>query len=75
MGIVYLFEGANEMSDSEKKDNLIGSLWLKDYGDKKYLSGVVGGKRVFVYKNRNKKNEKSPDYFVFAKEDSEDVQF
>ncbi|HLI31100.1 MAG TPA: hypothetical protein VKV79_08395 [Terriglobia bacterium] len=51
---------------SENGSNLIRlcGLWLT-HGDKgDYLGGRLGGAKVFVFKNRQKASEKSPDYWV-----------
>lgn len=39
-------------------------LW-KAHGEKgDYLSGTLGSAKVFLFKNRSKASEKSPDYFL-----------
>jgi hypothetical protein len=47
----------------------LGALWTKK--SKKgttYLSGVINEQRVIVFKVREKRNDKSPDYEVFRSE-------
>lgn len=44
----------------------IGALWLKDGPNGKFMSGVIGGKPVLVFKNKYKKQDNHPDYNVFA---------
>ncbi len=61
----------------------IGALWLKDGG--KFMSGVIGGKNILIFKNTRKQaGDKYPDYEVFnpgqrdelpPKEDNEEVLF
>lgn len=46
--------------------NKIGALWLKDGKSGKFMSGVVGGKNVLIFKNtRKQEGDKYPDYEVF----------
>jgi len=63
----------------------IGALWLKTGKDgKKFMSGVIGGKQVLVFKNERKNAENHPNYQVFdpgnktdlpSKPDDEEVPF
>lgn len=44
----------------------IGALWLKDGKQGKFMSGVIGGRNVLIFKNTRKgKGDKYPDYEVF----------
>jgi len=44
----------------------IGALWLKDGKGGKFMSGIIGGKQVLIFKNKYKKQDNHPDYNVFA---------
>jgi len=51
-------------------NNRIGSLWVKtSKGGTRYMSGIinVGGQeiRVVVFRNKQKRSDKSPDMSVF----------
>lgn len=53
------------MSDFKKNELEIGVLWLKDGPKGKYMSGLINGEPVVVFKNRNKtEGSKQPDYQV-----------
>ncbi len=44
----------------------IGSLWIKkDKNGNPFMSGIVGGKSVLIFKNTRKQDQKHPDYEVF----------
>ncbi len=43
----------------------IGALWIKDGKQGKFMSGIIGGKSVLIFKNTRKKDSKHPDYEVF----------
>ncbi len=49
-----------------KDPNEVGAFWIKTSGSgTSYLSGVIEGiGNVVVFKNKNKKSEKQPDYRV-----------
>lgn len=49
------------MANMEK----IGALWIKDGKQGKFMSGIIGGKPVLVFKNTRKNSPKHPDYEVF----------
>lgn len=44
----------------------IGALWLKEGKQGKFMSGIIGGRNVLIFKNtRKKEGDKYPDYEVF----------
>lgn len=52
------------MPEREKDPNEIGVLWLKvSAKNKPYLSGIIEGRNVVVFKNK-KTSEKQPDYKI-----------
>ena len=40
-------------------------LWENSKDGKRWLSGSLGGGRLMIYRNENKKNEKEPDFNVY----------
>jgi uncharacterized protein (DUF736 family) len=52
------------------KEAEIGALWLRKSkdGNTTYLSGVINGIPVIVFKNGFKKEDKHPDYRVYKSE-------
>jgi uncharacterized protein (DUF736 family) len=51
------------------EDNIIGACWLRESKrGSKYMSGniEIDGKRInfVIFKNKNKKNDKQPDYNI-----------
>lgn len=49
--------------------NKIGALWLKtSKKGTKFMSGKIGEQRVVVFKVKEKKSEKHPDYEIFESE-------
>ena len=48
----------------EKDEAEIGALWEKAGAKGPYMTGTVNGERVVVFKNANKRGEKSPDWRV-----------
>jgi len=47
----------------------LGALWLKE--SKKgvtYLTGTIGEQKVVVFKVKDKRNERGPDYEIFKSE-------
>ena len=48
----------------EKDPNEIGALWEKTGKKGAYMTGTIHGERVVVFKNANKRGEKSPDWRV-----------
>ena len=50
------------MSKLEK----LGALWLKTSGKgMKFMSGKIGDQRIVVFKVKEKRSEKAPDYEIF----------
>lgn len=47
-----------------KDENEIGALWLKVRDGKKWLSGKIDGKSVVVFRIKDKKSDRQPDYRV-----------
>jgi hypothetical protein len=59
---VWRMDMASESRELEK----VGALWRrKSKKGTEYLSGVVGEQRVIIFKVREKRSAKSPDYQVF----------
>ena len=48
----------------EQDQNEIGALWMKSGPRGDYMTGTINGVRVVVFKNGNKRGEKSPDWRV-----------
>jgi hypothetical protein len=42
----------------------ICGLWANEGRNGEYLSGTLGGARLFVFRNRRKRSDKHPDYVV-----------
>lgn len=63
-------------SDWSKRD--VGALWKKEGKNQKYLSGYVrlenGDQevKIVVFSNRNKNNEKAPDYRIYVSAPSQE---
>ena len=59
----------------------IGALWERTKGNNTYMTGVIKGIKVVVFKNKQKKEGKQPDWRVFIwkekkpKKDEEEVPF
>lgn len=52
--------------------NKIGALWFrKSSKGTKYFSGVLNDKQIVIFKVKEKKSEKSPDYEIFLSEPRE----
>ena len=48
----------------------IGALWLrKDKNGKLYMSGKIREEKIYVFRNKFKKEDKHPDYIVNAADD------
>lgn len=62
----------------EKDPNEIGALWEKSSAKGPYMTGTINGERVVIFKNGNKRGEKSPDWRVLKsqpKPETESVPF
>lgn len=47
----------------------LGALWLKTSAKgTKFMSGKIGDQRIVVFKVKEKKSEKHPDYEIFKSE-------
>lgn len=65
------------MSEDNKKsewsEREIGAFWTKDSSNGKFLTGSIsidGSKiRVVMFPNRNKNNDKAPDYRLYVSKD------
>jgi hypothetical protein len=55
-----------EINGNKEQIPSLGALWLKkDKNGKEYLCGRVSGISIVVFKNRNKKEARHPDYVIF----------
>ena len=64
----------------DKDPNEIGALWEKAGKKGPYMTGTINGERVVLFKNGNKRGEKSPDWRVLKsvqreQSDGQDVPF
>lgn len=55
-----------------KDPNEIGALWLNERDGKTWLSGKINGQSVVVFRIKDKKSEKSPDYRVLLAQKKEE---
>lgn len=55
-----------------RAENEIGALWLKERDGKKWLSGKIDGKSVVVFRVKDKKSDKQPDYRVLLAKKKEE---
>jgi hypothetical protein len=55
----------------EKDPNEIGALWEKSSAKGPYMTGTINGVRVVLFKNGNKRGEKSPDWRVMKSQPRE----
>lgn len=49
--------------NNDREDEL-GALWEKEGSNGLYMTGKINGQSVVVFKNRQKKNDKHPDWRV-----------
>ena len=57
------------MEEGKTGKERLGGLWLRtSKKGTKFFSGTINGERVVIFKAREKRNEKSPDYEVFRSE-------
>lgn len=59
------------MADFKKDDDEIGALWAKTGAKGDYFTGTVNGERIVVFKNGNKKSDKSPDFRILKSKPKE----
>lgn len=58
-----------------KDPNEIGALWTRvSKNNTTYLTGKIDGKDVVIFKNRDKKTDKHPDYRVLLSKPREPKQ-
>jgi len=56
----------NKNGSNDSDMVMLTGLWLNEAKDgSKFMAGQLGNARVLLFKNKNKKGEKSPDYFLF----------
>lgn len=48
----------------EKDPDEIGALWVKSGRKGEYMTGEIGGVKVVLFKNGNKRSDKAPDWRV-----------
>lgn len=48
----------------ERDPNEIGALWEKTGAKGPYMTGTIGDVKVVLFKNGNKRSDKSPDWRV-----------
>lgn len=60
------------MPDFKKDEDEIGALWIKSGAKGEYMTGTINGERVVVFRNGNKRGEKSPDWRVLKSKPRED---
>ena len=58
----------------EKDPNEIGALWEKTSGKGPYMTGTINVARVVLFKNGNKRGDKSPDWRVLKAKPREQVE-
>jgi uncharacterized protein (DUF736 family) len=52
----------------------IGALWInQDKNGNDYMMGNIGGKKVIIFSNRNKKESKHPDWIVYPQQSREEL--
>ena len=56
----------------EKDPNELGVLWNKTSAKGDYMTGVINGERVVVFRNGKKQSEKSPDWRVLKSQPREE---
>lgn len=55
-----------------KDPNEIGALWIKEKNGKRWMSGKINGQYVVVFRIKDKKSEKSPDFRVLLSKKREE---
>lgn len=49
-----------------------GGLWLQvSKNDEEYFTGKIGEQKILIFKNKQKKSDKHPDYLVYAEQVTE----
>lgn len=54
-----------------KDPNEIGALWEKSGKKGPYMTGTINGEHVVLFRNRNKRSDKSPDWRVLKSQPRE----
>lgn len=57
----------------ERDPNELGALWEKSGVKGPYMTGTINGVNVVLFKNGNKRNEKSPDWRVMKSKPREEA--
>lgn len=57
----------------EKDPNEIGALWEKSSAKGPYMTGTINGEKVVLFKNGQKRSDKSPDWRVLKSKPREQV--
>ncbi len=51
-----------------------GALWVnQDKNGNDYMTGIIGGKKVIIFSNKNKKEGKHPDWIVYPQQSREEL--
>ncbi len=52
----------------------IGTLWTnQDKNGNDYMIGIIGGKKIIIFSNKNKKEGKHPDWIVYPQQSKEEL--
>lgn len=66
----YDYRGGKIMAQLEK----IGALWVnQDKNGNEYMSGTIGGKKVIVFSNKYKNEDKHPDWLIYPQQSKEEL--
>ena len=57
----------------EKDPDEIGALWMKEGRKGPYMTGEINGVKVVLFRNGNKRSDKSPDWRVMKSKPREQV--
>lgn len=57
-----------------KNPDYRGSLWQREHKGDMYFSGVINNENVVIWKNKNKKEKNSPDFYIFKSKPKEEKQ-
>jgi uncharacterized protein (DUF736 family) len=55
----------------EKDPNEIGALWAKTSARGPYMTGMINGEAVVLFKNEKKRSDKAPDWRVLKSQPRE----
>ena len=60
----------NNNTSSDWNNEILGGLWKrKSAKGTDYLTGKIGDQKILIFKTKNKKNDKSPDYIIYEAQD------